>query len=85
MQNDVHGRNRRECDPRIDKLEMDVYFGDGVRNLSITTRLALLEDGMDRLTKLTEKMNANQNKFLWLLITLLGTGLLNVVLHFAGK
>ena len=85
MENDGGLRNRRESDRRLEKLETDVYFGGGPHSPSITTRLSLLEDGMDRITKLTESMAKSQNKGLWLLLTLLGTGLLNVVLHFAGK
>lgn len=36
----------------VDKLNTDVYVGDGPENLSITTRLALLEDGMQKFDKL---------------------------------
>ena len=76
--NGTERRRNRESDSRLDKLEMDVYFGNGVQNLSITTRLSLLEDAMD-------KLNNNLSKLVWLLLATLATGVVSVVLHLAGK
>lgn len=66
-----HPINQRisERDSQRDKTNMlfkDMYIGDGAKNLSITTRLTMTEDRIDRMSK-------NINKALWLAVsTLIG-------------
>lgn len=60
------------------KLYMDMYEGRGKDNPPITTRLSVLEVAM-------EAIKANANKALWLLLTILATGVLNLLVHLSGK
>ena len=71
-------RDTRKTDGRIDKLELDLYFGSGPHNPSITTRLSLLEDAM-------AKLNANLNKLVWLVVSVLVAAIINLALHVTGK
>lgn len=41
---------------RVAKLEMDMYNGDGKDNPSITTRMALVEDNLNKLSSLMNKI-----------------------------
>ena len=54
-------------------LKIDMYIGKGKDNLSITTRLTLIENTQERNEKMTtekfEKYDALLNKALWLSIT----------------
>jgi hypothetical protein len=53
---------------KFNKMYVDMYLGEGKDNPSMTTRMAMVEDQMDRLEK-------NLNKALWLAVsTLLGLG-----------
>jgi hypothetical protein len=58
--------NDADCEEKVHKIFADMYLGDGVKNPSITTRLAMLEDSQ-------EKTNKNLNKAIWLVI---GTALM---------
>lgn len=61
-------------DPWTRKLVIDTYLGDGPRNPSITTRLATYEERQDAMEGKVNKIEAQMNKGMWLLIlTLLST------------
>jgi len=52
---------------KIHMLHTDMYIGNGPHNLSVTTRLAMVEDNIERIGR-------NINKALWLAAaTLVGT------------
>jgi hypothetical protein len=60
---------RNEQKDKVNMLFKDMYIGDGAKNLSITTRLTMTEDRIDRMSK-------NINKALWLAVsTLIGLGI----------
>jgi hypothetical protein len=56
------------------KIRRDLWEGDGLRNPSVTTRLAVLEETMDKLT-------SNINKLIWLVVSLIATVIGNMVFH----
>lgn len=70
---------------RIGKIETDIYYGAGRENPSITTRLSLLEDNMEKLSDHLDKIVGYATKGFWLLVTILVTALVNIVLHILGK
>lgn len=41
---------------RLDKLEVDMYKGDGKENPSITNRMALVEERLDKIAQLLGTM-----------------------------
>ena len=70
--------NKTEFERRLNKIYVDLYEGQGKDNPSMTSRLALLEDAL-------EKLNSNLNRLVWLVLSVLLAGLVNIGLHLAGK
>lgn len=65
------------CCPREDdviKMFRDLYFGIDKDNPSITSRLLLLEQAIERFTR-------NSSKIIWLLVTTLVVGIANLIFH----
>jgi len=63
---------------RVSKMYVDMYEGQGRENPPITSRLALLEESVD-------KINSNLSRMVWLLLSILGAAVGNIALHIAGK
>lgn len=63
---------------KVSKMYVDMYEGQGRENPPITSRLALLEESVD-------KINSNLSKMVWLLLSILGAAVGNIALHIAGK
>ena len=61
---------------RVDKLEKDMYFGDGPKNPSMTTRMTVVEDSV-------RSISANLSKMVWLLVgiflTSVGTEIVRLI------
>jgi hypothetical protein len=63
---------------KVEKLFVDMYYGEGKDNPSITTRLAMTEDKIERLGR-------NINKALWLVVGTLLTVIGEAVLRHVVK
>ena len=50
-----------EIAAKVGKLYIDMYVGEGAKNPSITTRMTVLEQGLDRIDR-------NLSKMTWLLV-----------------
>ena len=50
-----------EIAAKVEKLYIDMYVGEGAKNPSITTRMTVLEQGLDRIDR-------NLSKMTWLLV-----------------
>ena len=59
---------------KLDKLGVDVWEGEGKDNPSITARLAVLEDALD-------KLSANIGKLVWLVISTVLAVIADIVFH----
>lgn len=62
----------------ITKLYTDMYIGNGKGNPSITVRISLLEEGLERIDK-------NLNKITWLLVGVILTAIADVVIQVLKK
>lgn len=64
--------NHGDLEDKVEQLFTDMYIGKDKDNPSVTTRLALMEDSV-------QKMTARDQKFFWLLIATLAGVLANLV------
>lgn len=68
---------------RVHKLEVDMYYGDGKENPSMTTRVASLEDCVERMEKTsteTKKDNkATRRMMLGTLLTVVGSVIVAII------
>lgn len=70
---------------KVEKMYTDMYVGEGKDNPSMTTRMAMVEDKVDRVEDKIDRQGKNVNKALWLVVaTLLGLGG-EIVLRFVVK
>jgi hypothetical protein len=84
MGNQVREQHRKQqcsdCpqEERVDKMFTDLYLGDGKDNPSVTTRLTLLEDAMERFSR-------NSNKLVFIGVTTLVGVAASLVMRAFGK
>lgn len=67
-----NGRHSPTIYDDVDRLKIDMYYGRGPNDLPMTTRMALMEDCF-------EKMSRNLNKAVWLMVGTFLTSVATIV------
>lgn len=74
----MESANNGELARKVMKMYEDMYEGDGAENPSVTTRLSLLEDSV-------EKISSNLSKMVWLLVGIFAAALIDVAARVIWK